>query len=187
MDYFKTLSALFRKIRVTGANTKPLSLETAFAQTVKEVRALDKRRGQVFVIGNGGSAAIASHLATDLLKNGGLRALTFNETSLITCLSNDLGYEFVFARPLEICLKKTDLLVAISSSGKSKNILAAVLTAKKRKSFVVTLSGFDSKNSLRSMGNINFYVPSFSYGFVEIAHSAICHCLADIVTSSHVQ
>ncbi|TAM38080.1 SIS domain-containing protein, partial [bacterium] len=99
--------------------------------------------------------------------------------SLLTCVSNDLGYENVFSVPIERLAKKGDILFAISSSGKSKNILNAVSSAKKKGCFVISLSGFSSRNPLRSTGSVNFYVPSSSYGAVEIAHLAICHAIVD--------
>jgi D-sedoheptulose 7-phosphate isomerase len=187
MEYFKSLSMLFNKIRATGTHARRLTLPRAFSKTVRQLRGLRERKNRVFLIGNGGSAAIANHLATDLLKNGGLRAFTFNETSLITCVSNDFGYESVFAKPLEIAMGKGDMLIAISSSGQSRNIIEAALVAKKKGCCVVTLTGFDAKNHLRTLGDTNFYVPSLSYGFVETVHAAICHCLADLLIRAHAK
>ena len=133
------------------------------------------------IIGNGGSASIASHIATDLLKNLKIPALALNDASLLTCLSNDLGYENVFSMPLGILARKGDILFAISSSGKSKNILNAVIQGKKKGCIVIAFSGFSPRNPLRNKGDINFYVPSSSYGAVEITHLAICHAIVDIL------
>ena len=133
------------------------------------------------IVGNGGSASIASHIATDFLKNLNIPALAFNDSSLLTCLSNDLGYEQVFSTPIGLLANKGDILFAISSSGKSKNILNAVSQARKRSCFIIGLSGFSASNPLRKMGNLNFYAPSSSYGDVEIAHLAICHTIVDIL------
>jgi D-sedoheptulose 7-phosphate isomerase len=131
-------------------------------------------------LGNGGSAAIASHMAIDYSKNGGLRALAFNDPVSLTCLGNDLGYENVFAKQVDLHARSGDLLVAISSSGKSANVLAAVASARERDCRVVTFSGFQVDNGLRSAGDVNFYVGSSEYGFVEIAHLALCHAILDI-------
>lgn len=134
---------------------------------------------RIFFIGNGGSAAIASHMATDYMKNGGLPTFCFNDGPLLTCVSNDLGYECSFLEPLKHHGRFGDILIAISSSGESKNIIAATAFASMHHMNVVTLSGFDPGNSLRTLGAVNFYVPSRSYGIVEIAHLAILHSVLD--------
>lgn len=139
-------------------------------------------RARVFFIGNGGSAAIASHCAADWLKNGRFVASCFNDGAALTCLANDLGYEFVFAEPLTLHGRDGDLLFAISSSGQSENIIKGVRAAVAQRLNVVTLSGFKPDNPLRSMGALNFYVPSERYGHVEIAHLAILHAVLDRVT-----
>lgn len=139
----------------------------------------DKQR--IFFIGNGGSAAIASHMAADWLKNGGVAAMCFNDSALTTCLANDLGYEHVFAKPLSYHGAPGDLLFAISSSGKSRSITNAVEVATAAKMKVITLSGFSLDNPLRQMGIVNFHIPSDRYGVVEVAHHAICHAILDAV------
>jgi len=134
---------------------------------------------KVMFIGNGGSAGIAGHMAIDFTKNGGVRSLTFNDASSLTCLGNDLGYDQVFAKQVEMHGVNGDILIAISSSGESKNILNAVDAARAKKCFVVTLSGFSDGNALRKAGDVNFYVASRAYGFVETAHQAILHAILD--------
>ena len=150
-------------------------------QVAKLVLEQKKRGNKVVIIGNGGSASIASHIVTDFVKNLNVPAISFSDSSLLTCLSNDLGYERVFSAPIALLGKKGDILFAISSSGKSKNILNAVSEAKRIGCFVIGFSGFSAKNPLRRLGNINFYVPSSSYGAVEITHLAICHAIVDIL------
>ena len=135
---------------------------------------------KIMFIGNGGSAGIASHLAIDFSKNGGLRSLAFNDASALTCLGNDLGYDNVFAKQLDFHAAPGDLLVAISSSGKSPNVLNAVKVARARDCGVATFSGFTEENDLRKTGDVNFYVGSCEYGFVEVAHLALCHAVLDI-------
>lgn len=130
---------------------------------------------RVFFVGNGGSAAIASHMAIDYAKNGGVKALAFNDSAALTCLSNDFGYEQVFAKQIEYHAKSGDLVVLVSSSGKSRNILFAASAARESNCGLLTLSGFDPHNPLRKLGDINFYIPSNDYGVVEIAHLAILH------------
>ena len=136
----------------------------------------------VFFIGNGGSAAIASHMAADWMKNGKFKAQCFNESSQLTCLSNDLGYGSVFSEPIRRFGEPGDLLFAISSSGSSINIINAANAAIDRGMIVVTLSGFLPDNNLRSIGNANVWVPSAMYGVVEIAHLAFLHMILDALT-----
>lgn len=135
----------------------------------------------VFFIGNGASQAISSHMAADLTKNGRLKAIAFTDPSLLTCVGNDLGYEQIFAEPLRRWAAAGDVLVAISSSGASPNILEAVRVARENGLAVVTLSGFAADNPLRGAGDVGFYAPSRNYGDVEVVHHAICHCIVDRV------
>lgn len=136
---------------------------------------------RIFFIGNGGSAAIASHMTADWMKNGKFPTLCFNDAAALTCISNDLGYENVFSLPLQYHAKLGDVLFAISSSGESPSILHAVDHAKQACLNIVTMSGFEPNNSLRSRGGVNFYIPSKNYGVVEIAHLSILHSLLDEV------
>jgi D-sedoheptulose 7-phosphate isomerase len=119
-------------------------------------------------------------MAIDYAKNGGLRATAFNDAALLTCLANDYGYDRVFARSIELLGRPGDLLIAISSSGRSPDILQAVEAARQGSCAVVTLSGFAADNPLRQLGDLNFYVPSAAYGPVEITHLAICHAILDL-------
>jgi D-sedoheptulose 7-phosphate isomerase len=148
-------------------------------QSVNILAKIQNKKQKVYIVGNGGSAAIASHVAIDFLKNGNISAMAFNDASLLTCISNDIGFEDVFAKPIEIHGQEGDLVICISSSGESANIIKAAKTAKEKDCFLITLSGFDPKNKLRPMGDVNFFVPSFSYGFVEIIHQLILHSILD--------
>jgi len=166
----------------TSRKGENLSLDKAITKIVDSIAAASCSGSKVICIGNGGSSTIASHTATDLLKNGKIPAIVFSDPGMLTCLSNDLGYENVFKKPIEMLAKKNDIVFAISSSGSSKNILGAASAANLNGCFVVTLSGFKKDNSLKKLGDINFYIPSESYGYVELAHSIICHCITDCLT-----
>ncbi len=131
------------------------------------------------IVGNGGSASIASHMAIDYSKNGGIPAIAFNDPAGLTCLANDLGYEEVFSHQIRMLGRPGDFLCAISSSGRSTNILNAVETARKKNIEILTLSGFSDTNPLRSMGDMNLYLGSAVYGFVEIGHLTLCHAILD--------
>lgn len=136
--------------------------------------------GTIFFVGNGGSAAIASHMAIDYTKNGGYKAMAFNDASAITCLSNDFSYEDVFSYQIEKWAKVGDIVFCISSSGESQNIINAARKAREMGCFLITLSAFLQDNHLRYMGDINFYVPTMEYGFAEITHLAILHSILDL-------
>ncbi len=136
---------------------------------------------KLIFIGNGASASISSHMATDFSKNAEIRAIAFNDSALLTSMSNDFGYKYVFEKPISMFADSGDILFAISSSGNSENILTAVQCAKSKGCSVVTLSGFKNDNSLSSMGDLNFYVPAQSYGPIEVIHHSICHCILDTI------
>lgn len=133
----------------------------------------------IFFIGNGGSNSICSHMMQDYAKIGGYRTSTFSDASLITCFSNDFGFEHAMLEWLKIYFSKGDLLIAVSSSGESKNILNAVKYAKKSRGKIITLSGFASRNELSLLGNVNFHLPVKNYGVVECFHQVILHILLD--------
>jgi len=179
-NYFQTLSSLVRDVTVTDGERRLLTVDQGFGRVSQSAHAAHNAGNKLIFVGNGGSAGIASHLAIDFSKNGGVRALAFNDAAALTCLGNDLGYENVFAGQLEFHALPGDLLIAISSSGMSPNILRAVDVARARDCGVVTLSGFTETNALRFLGDINFYIRSASYGLVEVAHMAICHGILDL-------
>jgi len=151
----------------------------ALDRSVLELLRCRRTNNNVFFIGNGGSSAIASHMAADFGKNGRMKAMAFNDAASLTCRANDLGYEQVFADPLGLHGGVWDVLVAISSSGRSLSILNAVWQAKKIGMYVITLSGFTEDNPLRLEGMLNFYVNSHKYGIVEVVHHAILHSVLD--------
>lgn len=156
-----------------------LSLAEGMQRSVQKILDIDRKRLTVLLVGNGGSSAIASHQAVDLWKNGGIRALAFNDAALLTCIGNDYGYPHVFAKPVEMFAKPGDLLIAVSSSGKSENIHKAVEAGKAAGCSVITFSGFAPGNPLMKMGDLNFYLPSDSYGVVEVGHLLLIHAIVD--------
>jgi D-sedoheptulose 7-phosphate isomerase len=182
--YIGTLASLVRHAEVTDSASKKLPLDEGCNWLRHAAQAAHDAGNKIMFLGNGGSASIASHLAIDFSKTGGLRALAFNDAAALTCLGNDFGYENVFTKQLEFHARPNDLLVAISSSGQSPNILGAVRTARARDCKVVTFSGFREENQLRRTGDINFYVNSSEYGFVELAHLTLCHAVLDIPMGS---
>ncbi len=179
VNYFRQLSHLLLATEITTRQNELLSLDEGAAAATAILLSVRSNSGQVMMIGNGGSAAIASHVQNDLCKGVDVRALVFNEPPLLTALSNDEGYECVFERPVGLWADAGDLLLAISSSGRSENILRGVRAARMKGCKVITFSGFQPTNPLRQMGDVNFYVASQVYGHVEVAHGALAHFLTD--------
>jgi len=179
--YIEDLAAVTRAVEVTLADCTPATLAQGLDEAIRLITSRTAEGRKVIFIGNGGSAAIASHQAVDYWKNGGMRAIAFNDSSLLTCISNDYGYQYVFEKPIERFADSGDVLLAISSSGKSENILRGCRAALALGCDLVTMSGFKPDNPLRSIGHVNFYAASSSYGHVEIAHLALCHCIVDTI------
>ena len=178
--YFAAIADKGGSAAATDQTNGAMDFDAAVDLAITLVGQVKAQGGKVMVVGNGGSAAIASHIATDYSKNGGVTTQAFNDGALLTCLANDLGYENAFARAVSVYGRPGDLLIAISSSGRSPNVLNAVTAARDGQCRVVTLSGFDADNPLRRAGDINFHVASHRYGFVEIIHLAICHAVLDM-------
>ena len=130
----------------------------------------NKAGGKIFIVGNGGSASIASHAAVDLTKAANITATTFNESSLLTCFANDYGYEYWVEKALEFYAQKDDMVILISSSGQSKNIINGAIKAKEMGLSLITLSGFLPNNQLRKLGVVNLWIDSSKYNIVEIVH-----------------
>jgi D-sedoheptulose 7-phosphate isomerase len=176
--YSSNFISLLGLLEASNATAK-LTYEQGIEIAVGMVKKVQAGNNKIMMIGNGGSAGIASHQAVDYWKNGKVRATAFNDSSLLTCISNDFSYAEVFTKPIEMFADKGDVAFCISSSGNSKNILNAAEQAKKSGCLVITFSGFKADNPLRKLGDINFYLPSFSYGYVEILHLFIIHSILD--------
>lgn len=178
-EYLQTFAQMLLSTQVTDGEGCRLPLDEGADRAVEALERIRTDGGKVFLVGNGGSASIASHIQNDLCKAAGIRAMVFNEPPLLTAFANDIGYETVFERPIELWAAPGDILLAISSSGRSQSILRAVNAAVTKRCRIVTFSGFRPDNPLRARGHINFYVASDVYGHVEVAHSALAHFLAD--------
>lgn len=136
----------------------------AIALTVKE------NDSKLIFAGNGASAAISAHAAVDFTKQAKVRGVTFNEADLITCYSNDYGYENWMSEAIKSYHKKNDAVVLTSVSGESPSTVNAAKTAKDLGLKVITFSGKSPKNRLKSIGDINFWVDSNAYNIVECIH-----------------
>ncbi len=182
--YAGDLSSALAHTMCSGPAGDDVFIEEAFEQWLSLALNVLKTRRTVYLIGNGASASMASHFAADLAKNAGLKTHTFSDLSLITAVANDISYEAVFREPLRRCAEEGDLLVAISSSGMSPNIIAGVKEALVHGMHVVTLSAKASDNTLRRLGRLNFFVPVMTYGLAETAHAAILHHWMDLVQAA---
>lgn len=176
--YYSRLADISGRLRVTDLAGSVCTFDAGIEEAIGIIRS-SAPSGKLIFIGNGGSAAISSHMSTDFWKNGGIRAIAFNDSSLLTCVGNDYGYPYIFEKPIEMFADQQDVLIAISSSGRSENILRGAKAARSKGCRIITLSGFDGDNPLSGMGDLNFYVPSGQYGAVEVLHHSICHCILD--------
>ena len=162
-DYF---SQYFETIFQGLKSINSVQLEKASAMVLGAHRSGKK----IIVVGNGGSAAMASHVAVDFTKAAGIRAINFNEADLITCFANDYGYELWVEKALEAYADPGDLAILISSSGKSPNMLNGARQAKVMDLSLVTVSGFSAENPIRKLGDLNLWVDSTAYNIVEMTH-----------------
>ena len=159
------------------------SLLESIAVTIQDV---SKQGGKIIIVGNGGSAAMASHVAVDFAKVAKIRAINFNEPDLITCYANDYGYENWVSEALQSYADKKDLVILISSSGKSANIINGALKAKAIGMKSISLSGFDSQNPLRNLGDFNLWVDSSLYNIVEMTHHIWLLAIVDYLAELQV-
>lgn len=162
----------------TMYNVDPTSDIVAFRDICRDV---SKRGGKLIFAGNGGSASIASHAATDFTKQSKVRTVCFNDHNLMSAFSNDYGQENWIAQCVEAYSDPNDALVVISCSGRSRNVINAATLARQKGLQVVTLSGFDATNPLRSLGHLNFWIDSHNYNVTEAIHSIWIFCVADLL------
>ena len=142
---------------------------------------ISKKKGKILIFGNGGSAAIASHVSVDLTKNAKIRTVNFNEADLITCFSNDYGYERWIEKAVDFYADPNDALVLISSSGKSKNMLNARKVAKRKKIKVISLTGHTKNNPLSKVADLSLWINSKAYNFVENTHQIWLLTVCDLI------
>lgn len=167
---------------IEAINTFDLHL---LEQAATLIRSAHSNGGKSVFVGNGGSAAMASHLSVDLTKAAQMRSINFNEADLITCFANDYGYENWVASALEAYADKNDVVVLISSSGKSPNIINGVTQAREMGLPIITLSGFKSDNPLRKLGDVNFWCDSEAYNIVEMTHHVWLLSIVDFIIQAN--
>ncbi len=165
--------------KITTESHENLSVEGGMQAMLTILISCRNQNGGVYIAGNGGSAAIASHAVIDFLNMAKMKAMAMLDPAVTTCISNDYGYEHIYSKQLARFIQKEDVLIAISSSGRSQNIVNAVEMAKKQGAKVITLSGFAENNALRQIGHFNLWLNSTDYGQVEIGHAFMLHYLTD--------
>lgn len=182
-DFFQSYTSgllfVLAKTQVTASDGSALDTMTALGDLEQRFTAAHDAGGKLILVGNGGSAAICSHQAFDYWKNGKIRAMSLNDSSLLTGGGNDFGYPDVFAKPIEMFATAQDVVIAISSSGQSANILNAARAGKAKGCTVVTMSAFKSDNPLRALGDVNIYLDTMTYGHAELGHEAVLHTILD--------
>lgn len=179
--YFKVLLECLLKAEATNEHDESLRMEDALQQVAEWCAQAHVAGNKVMFFGNGGSAAICSHMAIDWSKNGGVRSQCFLDGGALTCLSNDFGYDAVYAKQIEYHGRTGDVAIVISTSGRSLNLVNAANAARTGGCLaVVTLTGMDPNNRLRRMGTLNLYVPCVEYGLVELTHCAMLHSIVSV-------
>ena len=172
-------------------NSKIVPNDNIFNEIIKIKNLIVKAKkdnSRVLIFGNGGSAAIASHVSVDLTKNVKVKAMNFNEADLITCFANDYGYEKWIEKTIEFYADKKDIIILISSSGKSKNMLNACKAARRKKiSKIITLTGNKKNNPLSRLGNINLWVDSNIYNHIENIHQIWLLSVCDLIKLNKVK
>jgi D-sedoheptulose 7-phosphate isomerase len=171
--------AYLEALRDTLARLDPEGIEPIAGALL---RARDAGR-TVYIVGNGGSASTAAHMATDLCKvaavdgQPGVRAVSLaDHVSLLTAWSNDDAYAHSFSGPLQAYLARGDVLIAISASGRSPNVLEATRLAKRLGALTIGLTGFGG-GDLAQLADISLVIDAHDYGLVEDAHLAIGHAV----------
>lgn len=179
LTYLHKLAICLESVTITDRSGGMLPLEDGLRAWRDAGSALRERKGCLFLVGNGASASLSSHFAADLSKNAGLRTCLFTDAALLTAIGNDLSFDRIFAGPLLRQGRRGDILLTISSSGNSPNILAAISAARQLCMHVITLSGMQATNKSRQLGDLNVYAPGATYGLVETAHAALLHFFTD--------
>ena len=146
---------------------------------------VNRNKGKVFIVGNGASASLASHAATDLTKQAKIVSQAFNDHNLITAFANDYGYNNWVQKAFEFYCKPNDLIILISVSGTSSNLVKALEYARNKGIISVSLTGSDFDNPLRKNSDYSLWVDSKSYNIVESIHTIYITTIIDLIIGKH--
>ena len=183
--YIQNIRICLDTVVISDGNGVNLVLGDGLYAWIDAGLSLVKRKGCLYLIGNGASASLSSHFAADLNKHAGMKTHLFSDAAMLTAIGNDISFERIFAEPLLRYADKEDLLMTISSSGNSPNILSAIEAARQIEMKVITLSGMNANNKSRYLGDLNIYVPGMTYGLVESAHAILLHFFTDQLVAAH--
>ena len=186
INYIQKFNEILNAVEVTE-NKSIVKFDHSIEKIADKLNEVRNEGASIYLIGNGGSNGIVSHTSVDLINTCKIKAVPLSEAGAITCFANDFGYENVFSKPLEVFISPLDILIAVSSSGESKNIINSVEIAKRKKAFLITLSGFKADNCLREKGDFNFWLNSDDYGLVEIGHAFLLHYLTDYYSGKYIK
>lgn len=164
---------------VCTASSIEIHIEEAFQRALSLISQIKERSRCIYIIGNGGSAATASHISMEILKNLGIASSALCDVALLSAVANDCGYERTFNLPLRTLLHRDDLLIALSVSGNSKNVVEAVEVAQEIGTKIITFSACSEENLLRQKGNFNFWFNHSDAGVIETGHFFLLHTLVD--------
>jgi len=178
-QYISSLQNSLSELIITNQKGDVLPNDQGFDELCELSSLVAQQNRMQFMFGNGASASFSNHMALDWTKNGKVRTMSLTSSPIITAVGNDLGFDESFAAPLKWYAQSGDLLIAISSSGNSQNILNVIAQAREMGLKVVTLSGLMSDNPSRQLGDLNVYIPAKTYGIVECAHQVILHVWLD--------
>ena len=170
-NYTQSMTKALDCVIATDRAGDELEIERAFDLLCEWAVGLQRSGGTLHLAGNGASACMASHLAVDWTKNAGVRALAYNDVAFLTAIGNDLGYEQIFARPLDWYGRAADVLATISASGNSPNVLRAIEVARRKGCRVLTLSGMKPDNLSRRLGDLHL--------IAECSHQVLLHAWLD--------
>lgn len=190
-NYIEDLTALFYRTQADDFKEERFNLNNGLKTAVEMIATANANGRKVIFIGNGGSSTIASHKALDYWLANKIRSVAFSDSAYLTCFSNDFGYQNVFVKQIEAVAETGDVLIAISSSGNSENIILAVKWAREHNCPVITFSGFEETNRLHNLGDLNFYVPlahcaehgldKLAYDKIETVHLMLCNCILELI------
>ena len=158
-----------------------VDLGAAIAALVADIRRAHDTGFKLVFIGVGGDAGSASHLAIDFSKNGNVRALSFDAAASVTCLGNDLGFDRIFAKQVELHGRAGDVAVVIGGRGTAPTVLNAATAARQAGMQLVTVSASSSENRLCALGDLNFRVPVDRPDVATVAQLALCHSWVDFL------
>ncbi len=185
-NYLEQFHQMLRRVQVTNNRGESISFDYSIKQFVDFLQSTRHTNNVVYFVGNGASAAMASHFSADIAKNGLIHTEVLTDVSLMSAMANDISYSDVFSEPLKVRFKKNDVLVSISSSGNSENVVRASHVAADKGGKLITLSAMSSANKLRRLGDLNFYLPADTYGFAESGHHTLLHHMVDILVGDFV-